>query len=77
MPIEDNNPIPSGITLSASSRYWLGINVFSNTTIYSSPDTNGVGTAISASYGSWPAGTTGINKSGVDLAIYINVQDLN
>jgi hypothetical protein len=75
-PMEET-PIPSGVTLSASSRYWLGIIVQNSTTIYSSSDANGVGTAISASYGSWPAGSTGINKSGVDLGIYVNVQDLN
>jgi hypothetical protein len=65
------------VTLNASTWYWLGIIAYSSTTIYSQTDNNEVGTAISATYGMWPAGSSGLNKSNVDLAIFINVQDLN
>jgi hypothetical protein len=71
-------PFNSNVTMNASTWYWLGIIVQSSTTIYSQPDSNEVGVGITpASYGTWPAGSGGLNKSGVDLAIFVQVQDLN
>jgi hypothetical protein len=70
---------PANYALSANTTYWLGIVVQTPTTIYTQTDPTEVGTAFANPYGTipWPAGTSGLGKSGFDLAIYINVQDTN
>ena len=67
-------------TLSANTVYWIGIIVSAATTIYSGTDSAGLGNGYPLSYPSFPttlSGSTGTMLNGIDLAIYINVQDLN
>jgi hypothetical protein len=73
------NASPSGYALSAGTVYWLGIVVQSSTTISEQADSAEVGTGFGDTFGTvpWPTGTSGLSKSGVDLAIYISVQDTN
>ncbi len=63
-------------TLAPSTYYWLGINVSTSTSIYSQ-SSSGVGTGFSQPYATYPSGMAGSSYSGIDLAIYVNVQDLN
>ena len=62
--------------LSASTYYWLAIDVDAMTPIYSQAS-SGVGTGFPQTYGTYPSGMGGSSYSGMDLAIYISVQDLN
>jgi hypothetical protein len=62
--------------LSPSTYYWLSIDVDTATSIYSQ-SSSGVGTGFPQSYGTYPAAMSGGSFSGIDLAIYVNVQDLN
>ena len=64
------------VAMNAATTYWLGIVVDVATTIRSTPDAAAVGIGFSDSYNAaWPNGSAAPDYSGVDLAIYVHVQD--
>ena len=79
-PVEQTASLNGTGTLSANTVYWIGIIVSASTTIYSTSDTAGLGNGYPVSYPSFPttlSGNAGSAFNGIDVAIYINVQDLN